>query len=515
MSIPSNNYFLWLRENRENIKTMYFTDYEIKTVKGKKENISTLISKKAGEVWKSLDSSIKDKYNKQLQVLKAADLSTKSKAILISDELCKFLGKKPGFEMSISDGIDGVMLYVEKKNLTVSGNKISVDKKLGKLLGVCNKDNVSSTNLMKYLSNHYQDSENEEDLEDSVVEAPPPAYMEEVIVDATTGAATTAGVDAPTTVTPPSSVKKPRKNIPKTVTSPSSVKKPRKNIPKTVKKTVWNTFIETDDPNKLRGKCFVGCGTDINIDNFELGHIVAHSNGGGDNVDNLRPICGLCNKSMGTENLLDFKEKYGLNNITDPAYFVEKLEECSHLHTSLMAEQEPLLLTTEKFNQNISDIDDNTECLTNMITLNKDNLSKNTSDYNKKVSALKLELKKLDTKHITETTLITATIDQDVAKIKTNAQTVLGIKSKIAIADDNIRMNQSKIDNLVETTKMYQSKLSAIELHAKNKQLEIEAELEAEVKEEIARDVLKQKIKDRLLNDMMVKSEGDLINLGV
>ena len=139
----------------------------------------------------------------------------------------------------------------------------------------------------------------------------------------------------------------------------------------------------------------------------------------------------------------------------------------------------------------------------------------NTSDYNKKVSALKLELKKLDTKHITETTLITATIDQDVAKIKTNAQTVLGIKSKIAIADDNIRMNQSKIDNLVETTKMYQSKLSAIELHAKNKQLEIEAELEAEVKEEIARDVLKQKIKDRLLNDMMVKSEGDLINLGV
>ena len=179
----------------------------------------------------------------------------------------------------------------------------------------------------------------------------------------------------------------------------------------------------------------------------------------------------------------------GLNNITDAAFFVDKLEECSHLHTSLMAEQEPLLLTTGKFNQNISDIDDNTRCLTNMITLNKDNLSKNTSDYNQKVSALKLKLKELDAKHIAETTLITATIVQDVAKIKTNAQTVQGIKSKIAIADDTIRMNQSKIDNLVETTKMYQSKLSAIELHAKNKQLELEAELEAGVKEEIARDV--------------------------
>ena len=40
MSIPSNNYFLWLREHRENIKTMYFTDYEIKTVDGKREYIN-------------------------------------------------------------------------------------------------------------------------------------------------------------------------------------------------------------------------------------------------------------------------------------------------------------------------------------------------------------------------------------------------------------------------------------------------------------------------------------------
>ena len=39
MSVPKNNYFLWLKENRDNIKTMYFADYEVKIVDGKKENI--------------------------------------------------------------------------------------------------------------------------------------------------------------------------------------------------------------------------------------------------------------------------------------------------------------------------------------------------------------------------------------------------------------------------------------------------------------------------------------------
>jgi len=49
----------------------------------------------------------------------------------------------------------------------------------------------------------------------------------------------------------------------------------------------------------------------ITYGNFECGHNVAHANGGSDELSNLRPICRLCNSSMGTKNLEDFKQQQG------------------------------------------------------------------------------------------------------------------------------------------------------------------------------------------------------------
>jgi len=87
--------------------------------------------------------------------------------------------------------------------------------------------------------------------------------------------------------------------------------KTRKKIPKAVRKAVWNKYI---DNKKLSGLCYVGCGNEIQIDNFELGHVIAFSKGGEDTLDNLRPICLLCNRSMGTQNLEEFRSLYGLVN---------------------------------------------------------------------------------------------------------------------------------------------------------------------------------------------------------
>jgi 5-methylcytosine-specific restriction endonuclease McrA len=42
--------------------------------------------------------------------------------------------------------------------------------------------------------------------------------------------------------------------------------------------------------------------------NFECGHIVAESLGGSTSIDNLMPICGSCNKSMGTKNPFEFQK---------------------------------------------------------------------------------------------------------------------------------------------------------------------------------------------------------------
>jgi hypothetical protein len=52
--------------------------------------------------------------------------------------------------------------------------------------------------------------------------------------------------------------------------------------------------------------------TEISQMSFHCGHVISEYNGGDIKVDNLRPICGLCNSSMGTMNMDDFIATHGL-----------------------------------------------------------------------------------------------------------------------------------------------------------------------------------------------------------
>jgi len=83
-------------------------------------------------------------------------------------------------------------------------------------------------------------------------------------------------------------------------------KKLRKSTPKSLKILVWDKNIGKE---KGIGECDV-CKSEIDSKNFECGHIKSVNAGGGTNIENLLPICSSCNKSMGTQNLLEFKEKY-------------------------------------------------------------------------------------------------------------------------------------------------------------------------------------------------------------
>jgi hypothetical protein len=83
-------------------------------------------------------------------------------------------------------------------------------------------------------------------------------------------------------------------------------KAPRKTIPKTLKNQVWDQYIGKD---KGMGNCEC-CKKEIDSKHFECGHIIAVSTGGQDTIDNLRPICSLCNKSMGKMNMIEFCDKY-------------------------------------------------------------------------------------------------------------------------------------------------------------------------------------------------------------
>jgi len=82
----------------------------------------------------------------------------------------------------------------------------------------------------------------------------------------------------------------------------------KKNIPQAVRRAVWNHYLSEDIG---KADCYVGCKTKITQLNFECGHVEAERNGGKTTIDNLRPICSNCNRSMGTTNMHEFMKTFG------------------------------------------------------------------------------------------------------------------------------------------------------------------------------------------------------------
>jgi len=81
----------------------------------------------------------------------------------------------------------------------------------------------------------------------------------------------------------------------------------KQTIPKCLKRDIWHKYI---GKGKGSGKCYC-CHNELDCFVFEGGHIEAEVNGGKTNLENLRPICGLCNKSMGSQNMIVFMNKHG------------------------------------------------------------------------------------------------------------------------------------------------------------------------------------------------------------
>lgn len=84
----------------------------------------------------------------------------------------------------------------------------------------------------------------------------------------------------------------------------------KKTIPKALKTKVWNDNIS---PDTKIGNCYV-CQAKLHFDNFHCGHQIAEKNGGELKLENLKPVCMLCNTSMGSMDMNEFIETYGFKN---------------------------------------------------------------------------------------------------------------------------------------------------------------------------------------------------------
>ena len=82
----------------------------------------------------------------------------------------------------------------------------------------------------------------------------------------------------------------------------------KKPISKALRMAVWQEYIGIQE-----AYCYCCQRQKINPFRFQCGHNVAESKGGETSLENLRPVCDLCNQSMGTKNLEEFKQTLCIN----------------------------------------------------------------------------------------------------------------------------------------------------------------------------------------------------------
>ena len=77
------------------------------------------------------------------------------------------------------------------------------------------------------------------------------------------------------------------------------------NIPKATKEKLWKKVFG----DYMKGTCYC-CEEIIEFGNFEMGHVLARIYGGTNELENLQPICGTCNRDMGTMHMEEYKKQF-------------------------------------------------------------------------------------------------------------------------------------------------------------------------------------------------------------
>jgi hypothetical protein len=95
------------------------------------------------------------------------------------------------------------------------------------------------------------------------------------------------------------------------------------SIPKDIRSQVWEaTFGRSYD-----GECKV-CHCHLDVQEFDVGHIISKAKGGSDVLENLRPICRRCNGAMKTTNMYAYKARfYPRDRVKDLLPIVDTLDE--------------------------------------------------------------------------------------------------------------------------------------------------------------------------------------------
>ena len=542
-NIPKNSYMLWLKEHRDSIKSEYLSNYIPKIIDGRKESIVGLLAKKTGEIWRNMDKSIKEGYKTRLNNMNLlgyyidpqddtdeCELDTEKMTDLFVDSnnaIRRFSGnytttyKLMANKYIFMEGVEEMEFRGQVNDGTITWTEDIPDELL-KILGIEEEDETSNEengdmyksgkiycpnncgSFRKTLNGMYShlglslNSANNCKKKQKIQKK---KEYKKALEKVFNGELEIEDIDI-------SAYCKQNNEPPPKYESTEDPKKSRKTIPKAVKITVWNTYAKELDVKKLTAKCFVGCGREITIVDFELGHVEAYSNGGSNKIDNLRPICSLCNKSMGATNMFDFMKNYGMGLHTSNDIEPEKIElKIAELVLNITGcEKESLELSSKKTTIN-----------SKLVELNSSNLELNVSikDTRENIESIKNNTKQI-IKDLQETSdqkikLLSDKIesennqiyDSDI-QINRYNQEILSINSNL----DLIWMDLIDISNEKQKYEfIYQEYISKKEAS----HLIMIQELEKEVIKELEIEKIKNEIRSRLLNTYT--KEGNIINL--
>jgi len=132
----------------------------ITSLNGLREVISTLHTQ-VKKLEKRVHREIKDARKRKRRVKAEGDASAApakpsifQRPVKVTDELCVFLGKPKGSEMSRSNVTKAVTTYIKEKGLK-NKHDIKPDAALKNLLQVPDADHLTYFNLQRYLNAHY------------------------------------------------------------------------------------------------------------------------------------------------------------------------------------------------------------------------------------------------------------------------------------------------------------------------------------------------------------------------
>ena len=92
------------------------------------------------------------------------------------------------------------------------------------------------------------------------------------------------------------------------IAEPIEKKNFKKQIPKAVKSHIWDHYIGR---HINEHRCLCCKKAYIRNTDFVTGHVISEANGGTLEINNLRPICAVCNNGMGQMNMVDYVKTYG------------------------------------------------------------------------------------------------------------------------------------------------------------------------------------------------------------